>query len=275
MIKIYIVTYKCPFLNDNLKSLFESDAYPEDYSVDVIVNHPDYYIADEYRDRVTIHLQSLRSETSEGFLSRDWNQALVLGFGNLRNPEADQVILCQDDTIWHKNWRQRLDEIHEQYSFYACGWGDGFMSFKPEAVRRIGLFDESYVGIGYHEGDYFLRQLLYNTYHCSINDRYHHRTWNPTEDVVSRIDAGILQTHRKKGPAMVTRPKNVNYFVKKWECYDKDDIWWREISCYWNKHIFTIGLNAVSFPRKKQDILYPQFERQLYRDTLNKFYNIS
>lgn len=192
MIRIFIVTYKCPFLNDNLKSLFESNADSNDYTVDIIVNHPDLDLKDDYRNRINIHLQSLRDLNSAGFLARDWNQALILGFGDLRRPKADQVILCQDDTLWDKDWKQKLDEIHKKYTFYSGAEGDGFMSFKSNAVRNVGLFDERFCLIGLHEADYFFRQWLYNRRYASINDSSHGRVWNPTEIVASRIMDGKI-----------------------------------------------------------------------------------
>lgn len=210
MIRIFIVTYKCPHLNANLKSIFESDANPNDYSVSVIVNDPDYFIDEEYKDRVTIHMQTLRfTSNNVGHLARDWNQALIKGFGNLESREAEQVILCQDDMIWDKDWKQKLDEIHEKYTFYTCSWGDGFLSFKVNAVRRVGLFDERFVGVGYHEGDYFLRQFIFNNKYSSINDHWHDRVWNPTFDVARRTFIEVREL--KKG-----MPYNRWFWKEKW-----------------------------------------------------------
>lgn len=255
MIRIFIVTYKCPFLNDNLKSLFESDADSNDYTVDIIVNHPDYYIADEYRDRVTIHLQSLRSETSEGFLSRDWNQALVLGFGSLKNPRANQVILCQDDTIWNKDWKTCLDKIHESYTFYACGEGDAFMSFISNAIRRVGLFDERFCGMGCHEADYFLRQFIHNKKYASINDFHHGRVWNPTMDVVKRVVIDdVNEDYRSKKPRA-----NLFYHKSLWQ--EK----WSKVTeeKHWGDNFSKIQSIEDLSPDLPYVIFYPHFERDL------------
>lgn len=253
MIRIFIVTYKCPHLNANLKSIFESDANPNDYSVSVIVNDPDYFIDEEYKDRVTIHMQTLRfTSNNVGHLARDWNQALIKGFGSLdESREAEQVILCQDDMIWDKDWKEKLDKIHETYTFYACSFGDGFMSFKSNAVRRVGLFDERFIGVGYHEGDYFLRQFIFNNKYSSINDHWHDRVWNPTFDVARRTFLEVRQP--KKGMSY-----NRWFWIEKWGeqlLYEKD--WKKTLFCKRRKEQLRIRPLLAYRP------FYPAFERHI------------
>jgi len=188
MIKIFIVTFNRPdYLHENLKSLFSSDANPDDYHVSII-NNMDlvFRIDNEFKDRVTVHHNSLRPDWSCGHLARDWNAALTSGFGSLDRPLCDQVILVQDDCVWDKDWKVRLDKIHETYDFYAADWGDAFMSFLPDAVRKIGLFDERFSSIGFHEADYFLRAWLYHYEKSSVNDHRHRRPFNETELVADR-----------------------------------------------------------------------------------------
>ena len=172
MIKIFIVTYNSElFINANLNSLFESDANSDDYSVEIINNHSNLCIHDEFIPKIKkIHHQSLRPDFSCGYLARDWNSGLVTGFQNLKTPACDQVILCQDDMLWDKDWKSRLDEIHKKYTFYTHCYGDAFMSFLPDAVKKIGLFDERYSSCVCQENDYFLRAVKYNYEKSSIND---------------------------------------------------------------------------------------------------------
>lgn len=188
MIKIFIVTYnRNAYLNENLNSLFSSDANPKDYEVHIINNFSlGFKLNSEFEKRVTVHHQTLRPDWSCGHLSRDWNAALTTGFGSLETPFADQVILVQDDILWDRDWKVRLDKIHETYDMYAADWGDGFMSFKIETIRTVGLFDERFSTVGFHEGDYFLRCWLYFYEKSSINDHRHRRPFNVTECVAHR-----------------------------------------------------------------------------------------
>jgi hypothetical protein len=172
MIKIFIVTYNSElFINTNLKSLFESDANKNDYSVEIINNHSNLNIYPEFIKNIKkIHHQSLRPDFSCGHLARDWNSALLIGFENLKNSACDQVILCQDDMVWNKDWLVKLNEIHKKYTFYSCCAGDSFMSFLPDAIKKIGLFDERFSSNVYQENDYFIRAIKYNYKKSSIND---------------------------------------------------------------------------------------------------------
>lgn len=263
MIRIFIVTYKCPFLNDNLKSLFESDADSNHYTVDIIANHPDLDLKDEYRNRINIHLQSLRDLNSAGFLARDWNQALILGFGDLRKPKADQVILCQDDTLWNTDWKEKLDEIHKKYTFYSCGEGDAFMSFKPNAVRNVGLFDERFCLIGLHEADYFFRQWLYNRKYASINDNPHRRVWNPTEIVASRMDGKIDDKDYRNANIIKRRVHRTianKLFRKKWI---------NVRSARWNRRFYKQHAKLTKSAIENY-LYYPHFEMRIGIERLQR-----
>jgi hypothetical protein len=56
----------------------------------------------------------------------------------------------------------------------------------PSAIKKIGLFDERMCTLGYYEGDFLLRALIYNKEKSSINDYHHKRVLNETESVVKR-----------------------------------------------------------------------------------------
>ena len=185
-LKIFILTYKAPIdLARNLKTLFESNALFEDIEVNIINNHSDIFeVPEEYKNRVIIHNQTLRANWGCGTPARDWNQAMVLGFKNLNDPDCNQIILCQDDAVWDSDWKQRLDHIHRRYDFYQCSWGDCFISVLPSAIKKIGLFDERMCTLGYYEGDFLLRAWIYNRDTSSINDYHHKRILNPTEEIV-------------------------------------------------------------------------------------------
>ena len=188
MIKIYILTYNRPqYLHENLKSLFESDANPDDYHVTIINNMELVFeLAPEFQERVTVYHNKLRPDWSNGHVARDWNGALTQGFGNLEKPINEQVILVQDDCIWDTDWKVRLDKIHETYDLYAADWGDAFVSYLPEVVRKVGLYDERFTSVGCQEADYFLRAYLHHRDKSSINDYRHRRAFNTTELVAHR-----------------------------------------------------------------------------------------
>lgn len=179
MINLYIVTYRNPGdLNSAIASIFASGA---DVRINVINNHSEFFLEPEHERRVTVLHNNLRPDFSTGHLARNWNQALLHGFKDLKNPASDIVITIQDDVLFKADWLSRLADLHRRYSFITMGAGDAFCSYLPEAVRRIGLWDERFSNIGCQEADYFLRALIYNRERSSINDPIHGRLHNAVD----------------------------------------------------------------------------------------------
>ena len=174
-IKIYIVTYDNNIvLNDwSLQSIFNSDyeKLGHDVKVFVINNHSNISIKDEYKNKITLLNNSLRPDFSTGHLARNWNQAIINGFVDIENPDCDIVVCSQNDIKFKKNWLENLLKAHEKYNFIQQGQGDGFHSYKIDAIKNVGLWDERFCNICYQEHDYFLRQLIDNRNHCSINSK--------------------------------------------------------------------------------------------------------
>jgi hypothetical protein len=183
--KLYIVTYNQPKeLNDwCLKSLFESD-FPIDNNVFIINNHSNFFIKEEYSSRVTVLHNVLRPDFSNGHLGQNWNQAIILGFKNLINPDCDYVITVQVDTIFQPDWYSRLQSLMQKYEFVAQGGGDQLQVFSPEHIKKTGLYDETIANIAFHENEYFVRCLIYNHENISITDWAHNRNINSTSNVM-------------------------------------------------------------------------------------------
>ena len=174
-VKIYIVTYKrSDTLNDTLKKLFDSDfAQVQNTEVNIINNHTDFYLNPEFKDKVNVLHNVLRPDWSNGNLSENWNQALINGFKDLDNPDCQYLVTLQNDTSVHRNWFQNLMKMHEKYNFVVGFCGDNLVSYTPEAVKKIGIWDENFSGIGYKEADYWLRALIFNKKYSLINDFAH------------------------------------------------------------------------------------------------------
>ena len=218
MIKVFILTYNAPDeLNANLKSLYTSDLPKDNIEINVINNHStNFFINQEYH-AVKVHHQSLRADWGCGHPARDWNQSIILGIGNLKDPKCDQIILCQDDCIWDSNWYEKLVDIHRSYDFYQCSWGDCFISMLPSAVKKIGLFDERMCSLGYYEGDYLIRAYIYNKEKSSINDYHHKRVWNPTVTVANRSNQNISHPSYTNFGREIFSLKWPNIGAKNWE----------------------------------------------------------
>ncbi len=187
-IKVFIVTYNNELqLNNNLKSLYASDLFEHEHEITVINNNRIFKLHDPYKAKVTIFNNVVRPDFSTGHLARDWNCALINGFKDLNNPDADIVVHVQDDTIFNCNWAKKIIDLHKKYSFIQFGWGDNFCSYTVDAVKKIGLWDERFCNIGQQEADYLIRAYLYNKEKSTINDHVHGRHLNlEADDVMVR-----------------------------------------------------------------------------------------
>lgn len=198
-IKIYIITYNGNnFLDKNLNSLFSSDVMQYNPQIYIINNHSHFYIDDKYKSKVNIMHNLLRPDFSTGHLSRNWNQCIINGFRDLNHPDCDIVMTCQVDTVFKSDWFSKLLNLHSQYSFIQYGIGDNLISYLPDAIRKIGLWDERFCNIGYQEGDMFLRALMYNKHRSCINDVAHGRVLNPTNlELIVRPAQPMSEDHKK------------------------------------------------------------------------------
>jgi hypothetical protein len=260
VIRVFIVTYNSPdVVHENLKSFFSSQGFPGvKCQVNIINNHPNFTLAPEYHDSVLVHDNSLRLKSSVGHLARDWNAALMIGFEDLAAPKCHQVICVHDDVIWHPDWLPKLMDIHnnQKYTFYAGNFGCSFMSFKPEAVRKVGLFDERFCNIGFHEADYFLRQLIYNREHASINDVIQGRVVNPTTQLFDHPPYTPSKVDSREESSLyhcISR----NIFSEKWNL--NTDRWAEN----------GVLDNPPKYPLIDSYIYYPKFELELYKKTLD------
>lgn len=176
-IKMYILTYDSEYhINDSLNQIFTYGLDGE-IELNIINNHSNLQISEQNKKRLEdfgnykILHNVMQSDTSWGYTTRNWNQALILGFKSLNNPDCDVVICAQDDTLYNDNWLRNLKARHEEgLEFISAGLGDCFCSYTPEAVKAIGLWDERFCTLNFSEYDYMLRAASWLGYKAAIDD---------------------------------------------------------------------------------------------------------
>lgn len=256
LIRMFMVTYKGhKRLYPTLNSIFNSNPVDDvSVSVNIINNHTDIRVPECYQDQVNVIHNSLRPDFSCGHLSRNWNQALVNGFESLSNPACDIVVCTQDDSIFHPDWLTRLIELHKVYSFVHGGHGDQFHSYTPEAVKRVGLWDERFCGLTRQAADYFYRQYLYNKEGCTINDPGHRREWNlllpnPVDASSYLVDPDVRQIDANMGHIPEDEVISRKLLQEKWG-YDP--------------YPWDAQLLAATPSAPRHYITYPYFEKDVY-----------
>jgi hypothetical protein len=249
-IRLFICTYRNPTaLDRNLASLFASDLTRHEHEICVINNcQSEFRVRRAFRRKVKVLHNVCRPDFSWGHLSRSWNQGLMLGFENLAAPACPHVMLAQDDTLFAPDFCSRVLEAHARFDLITADWGDMFLSFTPEAVRRVGIFDERFCQVGYQEGDYFLRALMCHRERVSINDRKHGRVLNTVGFPICR------RPHRRANPHSAPQRTCLSkqVFQQKWPGI-RDTHWTNDLVN-----------NPPESPAIPTYLTYPYFEKDLY-----------
>jgi hypothetical protein len=222
-IKIYIVTYRRQdTLNKTLDTLFNKTDFSlvSDTEVNVINNHSDFFLEERFRNKVNVIHNNARPDWDTGNLARNWNQALVHGFKDLNNPEAKIVVTMQNDIVLDPKWATNLLKMHKKYTFVTGQLGDNIISYRPEAVKRIGLWDERFITPANKEADYYIRALILNKEKSLINDKIHGRLLNSQ-------DALPLDTSEYQGGEPEWRKEKSNNISREGWYHTSQILYWK------------------------------------------------
>lgn len=193
-LSVYIVTYRRDdVLNQNLSSLWAGCVDPSNIQVTVISNHPVVRIdAENERPNLRVIINATRHANSWGFLARDWNFAIIDAFGKWDNPKGvDWCVLAQNDVEWLQGWDQWLAS-QKDYDLVSQPVGDAVVALNIEAVRRVGLFDERFCTLHFHDIDYLNRATIHLGPRASINDTHFESSaaaFNPVGNVLIATSA--------------------------------------------------------------------------------------
>jgi hypothetical protein len=191
--RVFVVVYKKHSLAQQLVAqLLSSDLVLLSFEITVISNWGHFTLPDappfaNFNGSLSVIQNTIRSPRSWGHLAREWNAALMHGFGNLEKPQSDVVVLIHGDaSLTGGQWAQELYAEHGGADgggtlFLQSGRGDIFTSVTAEGVRTIGIWDEHFVDVGAQEADYFLRAVRFGFDRVRISDFGHlrmHRPWH-------------------------------------------------------------------------------------------------
>lgn len=180
-VSVYVIT----FSEDALLSALLSSLEGQNVSVTVINTN-----RRPLRDRVSAALppsvrvhDALSTTLSIGHSTRHYNEALTNGFDTLDEPQSDLVVTIQADTHLCPDWLAHLRRAHAEHgcALVQAGQGDQLVSYSVDAVRTLGLWDERFIGISVHEGDFFIRALMGMPSATCLHDTDHLRIWRPVK----------------------------------------------------------------------------------------------
>ena len=272
-LKIFIVTYRrSDVLNQTLNRLF----FQTDFSnisnteVNIINNHSDFYIDDKFKERVNVLHNVTRPDWDTGNLARNWNESLIHGFKDLENPDSKIVVTMQNDITLNSNWCSNLLKMNKKYDFIVGSLGDNIVSYRPSAIKRIGLWDERFNSVAHKEADYFLRALILNKDKSLINDVYHNRLLNShdalplDEHIYKGGDSKWLEVKHSERANSATRHSS-QIFYYKWKNTRIDEPKYNGWLTNWTEDFIK---NPPSLPNVKNFVNYHYFEKDV--DTLGE-----
>jgi len=270
-IKLYVVTYdNDQILIDNALSSLAESVIPPSLGVSLectVINNFGRLCLPERFSNISVVDNLLRPDRSTGHLARNWNQSIMLGFGDLRNPECDILVHVQNDARLVPNWIENLLRHHSRHDFFQYGRGDEFCSYTVDAVRNIGLWDERFCYITHQESDYLLRAALHGKGRVSINDSngVHHRLFQPVPAEEGLLDLSVPCGAQRKDGINHRNPSfaygiTENLFHRKYRLImDDAHVYLRPR--YWGTTLLK-NLDRVVLG-DHQPMLYPHFEKDV------------
>ena len=254
-------------LNKTLDTLFNKTDFHlvGNTEVNVINNHSEFFLEERFHDKVNVIHNNTRPDWDTGNLARNWNEALLHGFKDLNNPDAKIVVTMQNDIVLDPNWTTNLLKMHKKYTFITGQLGDNIVSYRPEAVKKIGMWDERFLTPANKEADYYIRALIYNKERSIINDKTHGRLLNSH-------DALQLDTPEYQGnePTWRSIKTNINsregwyhtsqIFYWKWKDTWKTQPAYRGWLTNWTKEFVD---NPPTHPKVPNFVQYYYFEKNV------------
>lgn len=270
-VKLYILTYNSEVhLNKGLDSLFDS-GIDGDLEINIINNHTTFMLSEDNEKKLkqyksTIFHNRLQPDFGTGHSSRNWNQAIIDGFKNLKTPDSDIVVCAQDDHHYDQNWLQVLKNRvqHENMQFMCAGIGDGICCYTPIGVLVTGLWDERFCSLHYGEHDYFIRTVSWLGKSAAISDQNgaHGGKYGYNSDKASNLGSTPHREHDKdhlRGLREYQSEYARHLFIEKWGmCPNSAEA-----------HVHQWA-DATLVPKIPSYMFYPYFERDM--DLKNKGY---
>lgn len=271
--KIYILTYQREkVLFDTIRKVLNSTDIGNT-EINVINNYGKLNLPEEF-SKVNIINNETRPDWSNGNMAENWNQAIIHGFKDLNNPDCDNVITLQNDAAIHKDWYKTITELHKKYEFIVGQFGDNVVSYTPNHIKKVGIWDERFCGLPHKESDYWLRSIIHNKELSTINDKQAKRTYNLTKEA-EKLDVNTKNRDRDwrriKTQSQGRRTHNnkkttgnyyisayiIKYYKWKWNL-DVDPT--KFMISNWDSETFK-NLNP-----KKEIIKYPYFEKDINQE---------
>ena len=151
---VWILTFNRPeALNRLIGRLGE-----QGHTVNIFSNHPQIKLIPAYRKYIKeIVVNTLNCEESNSWCARSWNNILIKHF---HNTEHKNITCIQDDTFVGETFGEWIDVVSKQYDFIWGPAGDQFFYMTFDAFKKIGWWDEEFLGCYAGDAEYVKRAYM-------------------------------------------------------------------------------------------------------------------
>jgi hypothetical protein len=201
-----------------------------DYDINVFINgHYDKARQVQYLKEVTDFLRSYQAiryvtHWEHQPLARGWNWLMLLA-------QCDQVLILNDDLSIRREFRHHLEHLRGFPEIFTLNGSFSHFVVSKAIIRKVGWFDERFLGVGDEDGDYICRLAKQGIPLGNIPIRGLHNYvapqkdcgWAPQSDSVhgkyARMNREFFLRkwhHSEHGPVPVDGSFRVKYGVEEW-----------------------------------------------------------
>lgn len=156
---IGVVTYHARF-DQYFKPLIERLAriFPDVAVVAILNGHPDQTLQLKYLKEATDFLRRFNNvkyiaHTDHQSLSRCWNQVVILS-------NTENILILNDDTNVSELFRSEFEPHVGENLVTTINRSWSHFLINKDAIRKVGWFDERFLGVGHEDGDYAYRMTM-------------------------------------------------------------------------------------------------------------------
>lgn len=204
---IGIVTYVNRFytyFKPNVLNLLKY--FPERQIICIINGHPNKLKHLSYLKEITQwlsrkNIQYITFDDHQS-LARCWNWILLMS-------SFDNNLFLNDDILIKKNFRIDFENLlKKDFEFFAINNSFSHFLLNKSIVKKIGWFDERFLGIGEEDGDYIIRMAMKNINLNSFECR----------DIINYVAPGTDPSFQKISSTISGKYSNINreFMNKKW-----------------------------------------------------------
>jgi predicted glycosyltransferase involved in capsule biosynthesis len=235
---IGIVTYIDRYYTYFKPNIINLLKYFPDKQIIIIINgHPDKIKNILYLKEITQWLSSIKIQyiTFEDHqsLSKCWNWISLMS-------SSENILFLNDDILIKKYFREDFEKnLSNNFDFFTINNSFSHFLLNKKIIKKVGWFDERFLGIGQEDGDYLIRMTQKNIELKNLSCR----------DIINYIAPSTNSSFQKISSITDNKYSSVNklFMETKWSSINEDNDY--DVDFMWNNVKIKVKLkNGMETP---------------------------